>query len=407
MFEKIFEKRMTYDELNNYTWNGIGNTSVSNVDILKEATYNKCIRYNAEAIAKLSIDIKQTVDKGEVYVNHKNKDKLTLRANPYMTTADCMKAFIALGEHEGISCLWIDSKRNLYPAQVETIIIDDAGILKSKKNNPLAYILNVCGVKVSAFDYECIVYRSGLTFDGIHCNSNSSYLQDATDSVKYGSDYLKQLFSNGLTNKVVVQMTSDIQDKNEITKIQRRFDKLYSTNGRTFIVPAGFNASALNLSLADSQFTEIRKLSRIEIANAFGLTPAMIGEGTGNVEEDTLRYLQDTLLYKIKALEQEFTYKYLTTREINMGMKIKFNINTLLRTNLKTQQEIICELVKQGVYSVEYAREILGVRDLTGETVVFPSGQILLSDLINQNATWQKGNNKPQDNTGEGGEMNE
>lgn len=83
-----------------------------------------------------------------------------------------------------------------------------------------------------------------------------------------------------------------------------------------------------------------------------------------------------------------------------MGYKIRFNINVLLRTDSKTQSEVISTYVKNGIYDLDYARDILGVQKIGGELIItLPSGQVLLKDLIDGNVSYQKGkqNTTPKD----------
>lgn len=389
--EKSINNKVTIE---GSTWSNFLKTYVSDDDLLKESTYNKCIRYTGESVAKCPLTVKKITDKGEIEAtDHRLYDKLRLRANPFMTISDCLKTWICLGEHEGISALYFTKQGYMFPAKVARILVDDLGVIDSLKGkSAVAYVLDIAGQQIGALNEECCIYRSGVSWDNIRSvNANKDYLQDSTNTLLDGQSYLSKLFDNGMCSKVLVQLTSDMKNKGELAKEQDKFNSLFNTDGKMFVAPAGTSISTLNMTLADGQFKEIRSLSRIEIANAFGLTPSMIGEGEGDIEKDTLRYLQDTLLFKLEVLEQELDYKLLTEAERKQGYKIRFNTNVLLRTNTKTQQEIICEYTKQGIYSIEYARELLGVpNDMTG-TVTLPSGQILLKDLLEGKAAWQKG----------------
>lgn len=109
-------------DMNNFSWGSIGSIDIES-DEMKESTYFKCIKYISESVAKCPIIIKQDTKEGEIVnKSHRLYNKLTIRPNPYMTAIDCMKAFIALGEHNGISGLFIDrSTMNLYPAKINQI----------------------------------------------------------------------------------------------------------------------------------------------------------------------------------------------------------------------------------------------------------------------------------------------
>ena len=54
------------------------------------------------------------------------------------------------------------------------------------------------------------------------------------------------------------------------------------------------------------------------------------------------------------------------------------------------------DYVKHGIYSLEYARGLLGAPIDNEGTVVFPSGQVLLRDLINGSASYLNQNKEKE-----------
>ncbi|MBP1889801.1 HK97 family phage portal protein [Clostridium moniliforme] len=382
MFWDKLEKRSTEKNLQKYTFEELlRNGLEAEDDVLKESTYFKCIKYISESVAKCPIILKQDTEKGELEAyNHKLYEKLRLRPNPFMNAVDCIKTLVALGEHNGISGLYIDrDTMNLYPARVENIIIDDIGLVRTLKKNATLYNITVCNSNFDVKEDDICLYKSGISFDGLKTKSNKFLLRNIINTNIKSSKYLNNLFDSGLTNKILVQMTSDIKDNNELKKIQEKFDKLYSSNGRTFTVPAGFNISSLNLSLADAQFEQLRKLSRREIANCFGLSPAQINDlsdsNNNNMEMQNLGFLADTLLIKFQQIEQELDWKYLSSMDRKNGFKCRFNQSVMLRTDAKTQADIICKYLQNGAYSINDAKRILGMPLIEGgDTVLVPSG---------------------------------
>ena len=98
-----------------------------------------------------------------------------------------------------------------------------------------------CGdVSGSCFEKDIIILRDN-SINGINFRKTRSYIRDSIDTNVKAQKYQSQLFSNGLTNKIVVQLTSDIKEDKELRKVQAKFDRMYSNNGRVFTVPAGYN----------------------------------------------------------------------------------------------------------------------------------------------------------------------
>ncbi len=380
IFNRLLEKRETisvnewktmYSSENGY--------DITPFDIeMKESTYFSCIKIISESIAKCTLQVKKETEKGEELAkDHYLYDKLRIRPNDYMSAIDCYKAFVALSKHWGHSGLFIDrqgSKINgLYPVKITNVTIDNSGLIKSIKGNKILWDFEgVEGEIGSCFDKDIIMLRD-FTMDGIKGKANRSILSESLDSSLKSQNYLNKLFSNGLTNKIVVQLTSDIKEEKELKKVQEKFDRIYTNNGRVFTIPAGYNVQPMNLSLSDAQFTELRKLSKEEIASSFRVPLSKLGimrDTAVSEEQDNIKFLTDCLLIIFEQIEQEMDWKLLTQTEREMGYKIRFNINVLLRTDSKTQSEVISTYVKNGVYDLDYARDILGVQKIGGELII-------------------------------------
>lgn len=396
-------------------WKDIYNSAngyESNADGLKEATYFRCLRVISESIAMCPLQVKKEDDKGEkVDKKHYLNDLLRLRPNPYMSAIDCMKTFVTLAKHEGIAGLYIDRHRRsgiikgLYPVKITTTTIDNVGLIKGTMDNKILHeFMSVNGEEGICFDKDIIVLRD-FTMDGINTKATRNVLKQNLDTSLKSQEYLNTLFQNGMTNKVVVQMTNDIKEEGEIKKVQDKFTRIYSTNGRIFTVPAGYNVSALNLSLADAQYEQLRRMSKEEIASMTGVPLTKLGftkENAKSEEQDNLKFLQDTLLSIFVAIEQEGDYKLLTEPERKEGYKVRHNVNVLLRMDSKTQADVITRYTRNGIYSLNQAKDILGIEKLEEDVTLFPSGQVTLEMLQNGQVSWNKGT-KPSD-IGEGGD---
>lgn len=195
-------------------------------------------------------------------------------------------------------------------------------------------------------------------------------MKESIDSSLKSQSYLNNLFTNGLTNRIVVQLTSDLKDEKDLKKIQSKFSRIYSNSGKIFTVPAGYNVSPLNLSLADAQFEQLRKLSKEEIAMGMQVPLSKLGivrDTAISEEQDNIKFLTDCLMVIFTGIEQEMNWKLLTPTERGQGYKIKFNEKTMLRMDAKTQAEVISKYVFNGIYDLDHARDILGVERIGGE----------------------------------------
>ncbi|SCJ09442.1 phage portal protein%2C HK97 family [uncultured Clostridium sp.] len=392
MFEKLFEKRNYIGE-NPFDWTsfikGEDDDFTGN-----DSTYSKCINLFSENIAKLPIVTKIKSEKGDIDADSFYLyELLRLRPNPSMNAFECIKALVAMTKHYGSAGLYIDRQmgtiRGLYPVRINQFIVDNAGLISSTKENKVLVDFTCGDVSGSCFEKDIIILRDN-SINGINFRKTRTYIRDSIDTNIKAQKYQAQLFSNGLTNKIVVQLTSDIKDEKELKKTQKKFDKMYSNNGRVFTVPAGYNVSAMNLSLADSQFAELKVIGKQDITSAIGVPYSLIEKGS-LTEEETIAFLSNAIIPIITALEQEMDWKLLTSTDRKNGYKIRFNVNAMLRTSPEKQSIILDRYVKDGIYTINDAKRILGVPLVDGgDIVTLPSGQVTLENLIAGKATWQK-----------------
>ncbi len=393
MFEKIFEKRQSVaDNSIDWTkWREGEDIEVRNTDI----TYFQCLNILSNNIAKLPIITKVSGKNGdEEAEDFYLYELLRLRPNDSMSSFEAIKALVLMSKHYGCAGLYIDRDKKglvkgLYPVRINQFIVDNIGLIKSTKGNKVLVDYTCDSVSGICFEKDIIILRDN-SINGIDFKSTSYYVKDSIESNVKAQKYQSLLFSNGLTNKIVVQLTSDIKDKSELKQTQKKFDKLYSSNGRVFTVPAGYNVSPLNLSLADSQFSELKIIGKKEVTSAVGVPYALIEKGT-LTEEENIAFLSNAVIPIITTLEQEFDWKLLSQADRKRGYKIRFNVNAMLRTSPLTQSLIIDRYLKNGAYTLNDSKRILGVPLVEGgDTVSLPSGQITLENLIAGKATWQK-----------------
>lgn len=406
IFDKI-EKRSDGD-LGKWTFSSLFEKGYDVTDNLGESTYFSCLRIISESVAKTGIDIKQETEKGEnIIKKHRWYNALNLRCNEYMSITDTLATLVIMYKHYGIGGLYIDRRNNyLYPVRITGCTIDNMGLIKGVKNNKILWDLECVGETGSCFDKDIIILKD-TTLDGINTKATKNICSKSLDTSMKAQNYLNNLFTNGLTNRIVCQLSSDVKDEKELRKVQEKFSRIYSNDGKIFTVPAGFTISALNLSLADAEYSELRDKSKIEIATMMGVPLSKLGvknETAKTNEQDNLDFLSDTLQIIFTKLENEFDYKLLTISESNNGFKIRFNVNSMLRTDAKTQADVITNYVRNGVYTINDARRILGMDKIeNGNYVFMPSGQVSIDALINGDVSYMK-NNKSTD---EGGDIDE
>lgn len=395
MFKDLIEKRsisgVNYGNLMSFD---LGDTQ----DVLAEPTYYKAIKIISESIGKISCNLKQETERGVTKAKHHYLfDLIKNRPNAYMSAIDIFKTITINALHRGDGFLLIvrDNKgkvTNLYPIIPTNIVIDNVGLIKSRKQNAIIvnYTDGINGQVYTCKYSDVIHLKYGISFDGINTTAVKDNLRDIIDANNKAQKVQSDLFENGLMGKLVVTSLSDIRDERKLNQTMQLFTKLYNSDSPILPVPAGFNVSPVSLSLRDSQFTDIKSMTAKQICSAFNLPLHLVNElsdmNNNSLEISNLFYLSDCLMIIFKQLESELNYKLLTETERRQGYFFEFNIGEMLKSDLKTQQEIICNYTKSGIYTIDDARQLLGLEKLPdgiGNNVFVASGSTTIEQIIN------------------------
>lgn len=229
--------------------------------------------------------------------------------------------------------------------------------------------------------------KGGLATDGLVGKSVRETLAGTLSGSKEAQRYLNNLYKNGLTANAIIKYVGDLnKDKKE--KLVKEIADFASndTNERIIPIPLGMDLVPLDLKLTDSQFYELKKYSALQIASAMGVKPNHLNDyeksSYANSEAQNLTYYVDTLLYILTQYEEEFNYKLLTTDERKKGLHFEFNVATILRGDIKSQAEFLAKLTTGSVYTINEARNYLGMPKIDEGDVVMVNGSYVdLSDI--------------------------
>ena len=105
-----------------------------------------------------------------------------------------------------------------------------------------------------------------------------------------------------------------------------------------------------------------------------------------------LSFYVDTLLFILKQYEEEISYKLLTEEEQLDGFYFKWNVNSILRADIKTQMESLATGVNNGIYLINEARAYIDLPKVEGGDKPIVNGNYIpLSDVGDQ---YSKGGEK-------------
>lgn len=355
---------------------------------LSEATYFTCLKVLSESVGKLPLKLLQHKDNNGVITarGHPFYKVLHNRPNPYMTSTAFWSTIEQNRNHYGNAYALIKgagSKMSLWilPSEEVEIWYDDDTILSDV---PDIYYIYSHGGKMYQFSSEQILhFKTSNTFDGIKGIAVREQLKMTIDGNIKAQKMLNSMYKSGFTAKAVVQYTSDLSDKN-LEKFKNKIEKFAGSDlddeetKNIIPIPIGTTLTPLNIKLADNQFVDVKKYSALQIASAFGIKPNQIGDyeksSYASAEAQQLSFYVDTLLYIIKQYEEELNYKLLSDEDIENGYYFKFNVAVILRADLKTQVDTLCQAISKFLYTPNEARALLDMESKEGGDQLLGNG---------------------------------
>ena len=344
-----------------------------NKSALAEATYFACIKTLSEAVGKLPLKVlKRGADGGvENARDHPIYNALNLRPNRYQTPTAFWSNVEFFRNHYGNAYVLIAGAGDklslwLLPSDSVEVWYDDNMLLSDTPD--IFYIYQVGGQRHVFSSEEILHFRSSESFDGIMGVPVRTQLAETIKGNQKAQKMLNKMYESGFTAKAVVQYTGNLSDENTKAFLEglEHYAKgdLKDDGVENMIpIPIGSQITPLNIKLADNQFVEVKQYSALQIASAFGIKPSQIGDYTkssyASAEAQQLSFYVDTLLYNLKQYEEEITYKLLSDKDQADGYYAKFNINAILRADMKTQIEMLQSAVNGFIYTPNEARAML------------------------------------------------
>jgi HK97 family phage portal protein len=170
---------------------------------------------------------------------------------------------------------------------------------------------------------------------------------------QYGSKW----FRDGASPSSVLETDANLED-DQVKRVQRNWIASHGGKRLPAVLSGGFKWKAVQITPEESQFLETRKFQVAEIARMFGVPPHMIGDverstswGTG-IEQQNIGFVTHTLLPWLSRIESAFA------RITPNGQYMKFNVNALLRGDLKSRYEAYQLAIDSGFMNPDEARAL-------------------------------------------------
>ena len=375
--------------------------SIAGKNNLLAATYFACMLIRCNALAKVPFKVYEQDGDGAKEIQHDLSKLLKLRPNRYMTAHDFLWATEFMRISTG-NAFWVyrfdrGKIRELYilDSNYVEIMVDNVGMLGSPNSVYYWYTDPKGGSMVYTSDR--IAHFKFFSTDGIKGNSIQKYLVDIVSQEKYAQEVVKEKYSHGLQDPIIVTYTGDL-DKNRSAAIKKKFSTLGGAEnaGRVIPIPTEFDVKQLETKLVNSQFFELNGLTTRHIANAFGVKSFQLNDMEkstySNIEQQNRAFYSDTMQNVLTAYEQEATFKLLSSEDQETKF-IQANADVYLRADIEARYKAYQTGITGGFLQIAEARKRENLPFIPGtDKLIIGNGAAIPLDMLG--SQYDKGGNK-------------
>jgi len=368
----------------------VGEVNVKGKNALKIDTVFACVRILSESVAKLPLKVYQEDEGGvQKQTRHPTYQLLKLRPNPYMSAFDFWKCVDAQNSIYGNAYVNIEFDNRgkiagLWPmdaAKVKVIVDDDtalSGVIQSRSK--VWYEIDLGYEKRKLMPEEVLHYKGGVTLNGIVGLSPLDCLKSTLENGASANKFINNFYKQGLQVKGIVQYVGDLNEGAKKT-FRENFESMssgLSNSHRVALMPIGYQFIPIALNMHDAQFLENNQLTIRQIAAAYGIKMHQLNDLSRathtNVAEQQKEFYTDTLQSRLTMYEQETTYKLFLDKELHDGFFYRFNVDAILRADLKSRYEAYRIGVQGGFLTPNEPRALENLPPMDGGDQLYLNG---------------------------------
>ena len=372
--------------------------NVKDKQALRESTVYACLKIRADAMSKLPLKLYQNDESARVAKEHPLYMLLNLRPNKYMSASNfwncvethkniCGNAYVYIEYGTGRKSATIVG---LYPLEYSRvkIYVDDVGLVGVK--NGIWYIYTDPSGSQYKLTPDDLLHFRGFTLDGIVGLNPLEYNRVIVENAKSSQEYINKFYKGGMQSKGIIEYVGDL-DKNAKENFRTNFEEM--ANGlknahKISLLPVGYKFQPISLSMTDAQFIENTQLTIRQIASIYGIKMHQLGDMSSatysNITESQKEFYVETLQSDLTMYEQECTYKLLTDRELRSGYEAKFNIDAMLRSDIKTRYEAYRIGIQSGFVTSNEVRSKEDMPPKEGGDVLLTNGNMIPVHMAGQ-----------------------
>ena len=263
--------------------------------------------------------------------------------------------------------------RNNSGTPTQLICLDPDSVTVVINNNELFYqFINTGKIDSGGvLDSSDVLHFKTLTDDGV---TGISPIDQCANALKWGNsleEFGSTFFSNGAKPSSILQTDRALSDtalQRLKTSFNNNYGKLKNSNS-TIVLEEGLTFKPISISPEQAQFLSSRQFSIEEVARIFNVPPHMLKDlsksSFNNIEMQSQEFVTYTLMPYITRIEQEINLKLFRTNELGKTF-VEFNVNGLLRGDVKSRTEAYKTAITNGYMSINEVRQKENLNSIEG-----------------------------------------
>ncbi|WP_144472837.1 phage portal protein [Bacillus pumilus] len=367
--DKFFEKRSSSSTIDGFSqlinlFGGRETASgerVSESNSLVQPDIFACVNVLSDDIAKLPIHTFKKESQGvNRNPNHPSAYMIYTRPNPYMTAYVWKKLMMTHVLTWGNAYSMIEFGPHGFPENIYPLRPDATNAYIHPESGRLWYQTTVNGRMTELYEHQVLHFK-GLSTDGIHGKSPIGVIREHIGAQAAATKYNAKLYKNEATPRGILKVPSflDEKPKENVRKEWKRVNQ----GENIAIIDNGLEYQSIAMPLQEAQFVESMKFNKAQIAMIYKVPLHKINEldkaTFSNIEHQSIEYMKNTLQPWIVNFEQELNIKLFTDNDQKAGHYVKFNVDSELRGDSKTQAEYFKFMIESGILNKNEVRDLL------------------------------------------------
>ena len=386
----LFTRKEKKDEQRGLSINTIfpNSTTIDNDKALTLTAVWCAIRLLSESVSSLPCSVYTKQANGDKVEDTKSRiyNLLKYRPNNYQNKITFFEYIMMSICTDGNSYVQIVRDGSGRPSQLIPISPDTVDVVIN--DGELFYQIDSVGI----LDSADVLHFKTLTDDGI---DGISPIDQCKKALSWGlnvEEFGDTFFKNGAKPSSVLSTDRALSEQ-AIERLKNSFSNTYAklkNSNSTIILEEGLAFKPISISPEQAQFLSSRQFGIEEVARIFNIPPHMLKDlsksSFNNIEMQSQEFVTYTLMPYISRIENEMNYKLFRSNDVGKTF-IEFNVNGLLRGDVKTRNEAYKTAITNGYMSINEVRQKENLNSIEGGDKHFMQLNMTTIEKIGEDAS--------------------